>query len=117
MRRVLFGDLDGPAARFIAVSAVVLPFAGDARTGRGDQVRESGVIGKKFSSLGEGFLDVEDEKRVPAGVETAVEHNVLGGVGGEAAGAILEGALEPFEGRGQSIPPPAHRIGEPRGGG
>jgi len=62
-------------------------------------------------------LDVEDEKRVPAGVDTAVEHNVLGGVGGEAAGAILDGALEPFESLGQSIAPPAHRIGEPWGGG
>jgi hypothetical protein len=117
LRRVVFGDLDGPAAGFMAVSPVAFPFAGDTRTGRGDQVRESGMIGKEFSSFGEGFLDVEDEKRVPAGVETAVEHNVLGGVGGEAAGAILEGALEPFEGRGQSIPPPAHRIGEPWGGG
>jgi hypothetical protein len=63
-------------------------------------MRESGMIGKDFSRLGEGLLDVEDLKGVPAGAETAVEHNVLGVVGGEAAGGILDGPLEPLKGFG-----------------
>ncbi len=84
----------------MAVSTVAFPFAGDPRTGRGNQMRESGMIGKEFSSLVKRFLDVEDEERVPTGAETAVEHNVLGVVGGEAAGGILDGPLDPFQGFG-----------------
>ena len=98
--RVVFSEFDSPAAGLMAVSTAAFPFAGDPRTGRGDQMRESGMIGKEFPRLVEGFLDVEDVKGVPAGVETAVEHNVLGIVGGEAAGGILDGALESFEGLG-----------------
>ena len=60
----------------------ILPFAGDPRTGRGDQVRKSGMIGEEHASLYQGVLDVENEEGVPAGGVAAVEHDLLGVVGG-----------------------------------